>query len=197
MENLSEVAVKNLVFLSEKDSFLANQYKLENKKFVSSDEDNYDTIYSFSDLEYPLYFTFHQVMNHIHSSYESQIHGYTREQLISFMGKSMISLLEYYENVEERDETFEILLDDLEEKVFMIEGYYKYGWFLWVPTKLKEYMNYACSQILKVSREITDEYIQYVKDPQGQDDTSSDDETDDNLSDNESTDNEGDDTKED
>lgn len=197
MENLSEVAVKNLVFLSEKDSFLANQYKLENKKFVSSDEDNYDTIYSFSDLEYPLYFTFHQVMNHIHNSYESQIHGYTREQLISFMGKSMISLLEYYENVEERDETFEILLDDLEEKVFMIEGYYKYGWFLWVPTKLKEYMNYACSQILKVSREITDEYIQYVKDPQGQDDTSSDDETDDNLSDNESTDNEGDDTKED
>ena len=68
MENLSEVAVKNLLFLSEKDAFLANQYKLENKKFISSDEDNYDTIYSFSDLEYPLYFTFHQVMNHIHSS---------------------------------------------------------------------------------------------------------------------------------
>ncbi len=202
MENLSEVAVKNLVFLSEKDAFLANQYKLENKKFVSSDEDNYDTIYSFSDLEYPLYFTFHQVMNHIHSSYESTIHGYTREQLINFMGKSMISLLEYYENVEERDETFEILLDDLEEKVFMIEGYYKYGWFLWVPTKLKEYMNYACLRILKISREITDEYIQYVKDPLGQDDTSSDDETDldntdDNLSDNESNDTEEDDTKED
>ena len=207
MENLSEVAVKNLVFLSEKDAFLANQYKLENKKFVSSDEDNYDTIYSFSDLEYPLYFTFHQVMNHIHSSYESTIHGYTREQLINFMGKSMISLLEYYENVEEIDETFEILLDDLEEKVFMIEGYYKYGWFLWVPTKLKEYMNYACLRILKVSREITDEYIQYLKDPLGHDDTSSDDETDldntdENLSDNEctdneSTDNEGDDTKED
>ncbi len=207
MENLSEVAVKNLVFLSEKDAFLANQYKLENKKFVSSDEDNYDTIYSFSDLEYPLYFTFHQVMNHIHSSYESTIHGYTREQLINFMGKSMISLLEYYENVEEIDETFEILLDDLEEKVFMIEGYYKYGWFLWVPTKLKEYMNYACLRILKVSREITDEYIQYLKDPLGHDDTNSDDETDldntdDNLSDNEctdneSTDNEGDDTKED
>ncbi len=197
MENLSEVAVKNLVFLSEKDSFLANQYKLENKKFVSSDEDNYDTIYSFSDLEYPLYFTFHQVMNHIHSSYESRIHGYTREQIINFMGKSMISLLEYYENVEERDETFEILLNDLEEKVFMIEGYYKYGWFLWVPTKLKEYVNYACLQILKVSREITDEYIQYLKDPQGHDDTSSDDETDDSLSDNETTDNEEDDTKED
>ena len=44
--------------------------------------------------------------------------------------------------------------------------------------QLKEYVNYACLQILKVSREITDEYIQYVKDPLGHDDTSSDDETD-------------------
>ena len=58
-------------------------------------------------------------------------------------------------------------------------------------------MNYACLRILKVSREITDEYIQYLKDPLGQDDTSSDDETDDSLSDNERTDNEEDDTKED
>ena len=171
MENLSLVAVNNLIFLSKRDKFLANQYKLINKEFISSENDDntYDTIYSFNELEYPIYFTFHQVMNHIHSSYESTIHGYTRQQIIRYMNEAMISLLEYYENIEERDESFEYLIDDLEEKVYIIEGYYKYGWFLWIPTKIKEYLNYACLRALKVSRDITDEYIQYLQGPCGYD----------------------------
>ncbi len=169
MENLSEVAVKNLLFLSETDAFLANQYKLDNKEFITSDKDTYDTIYSFKELEYPIYFTFHQLMNHIHSSYESTIHGYTRQELLSFMNKAIITLVDYYENVEGVDESFELLLDDLEEKIYLIEGYYKYGWFLWIPTKLKEYMNYACLKVLRISRDITEEYIQYLQDPLGHD----------------------------
>jgi hypothetical protein len=167
MENLSEVAIKNLLFLSETDAFLANQYKLDNKSFVTSEDDTYDTIYSFKELEYPIYFTFHQIMNHIHSSYDSTIYGYTREELLLFMSNAIVTLIDYYETVEGTDESFEILLDDIEEKLYLIEGYYKYGWFLWLPTKLKEYMNHACLQVLKVSREITDQYINYVKDPCG------------------------------
>ena len=180
MENLSEVAIKNLLFLSETDAFLANQYKLDNKSFVTSEDDTYDTIYSFKELEYPIYFTFHQVMNHIHSSYDSTIHGYTREELLLFMSNAIVTLIDYYETVEGTDESFEILIDDIEEKLYLIEGYYKYGWFLWLPTKLKEYMNHACLQVLKVSREITDQYINYVKgscgdnlDMDGQDDSDS------------------------
>ena len=181
MENLSEVAIKNLLFLSETDAFLANQYKLDNKSFVTSEDDTYDTIYSFKELEYPIYFTFHQVMNHIHSSYDSTIHGYTREELLLFMSNAIVTLIDYYETVEGTDESFEILIDDIEEKLYLIEGYYKYGWFIWLPTKLKEYMNHACLRVLKVSREITDQYINYVKDPCG-DNLDSDDQ-DDNESD--------------
>ena len=167
MENLSEVAVNNLLFLSETDDFLANHYKLDNKRFVTSDDDTYDTIYSFNELEYPIYFTFHQVMNHIHSSYDSTIYGYTRGELLRFMSNAIVTLIDYYETVEGTDESFEILLDDLEEKIYLIEGYYKYGWFIWLPTTIKEYMNSACLQVLKVSREITDQYINYIKDPCG------------------------------
>ena len=169
MEYLSEVAVKNLLFLSDKDAFLANQYKLNNKEFVTSEDDTYDTIYSFSELEYPIYFTFHQLMNHIHSSYDSTIHGYTRQELLSYMNQAITTLVDYYENVEGVDESFEVLLDDLEEKIYLIEGYYKYGWFLWIPTKMKEYMNYACLKVLRMSRDITEEYIQYLQDPCGYD----------------------------
>ena len=184
MENLSEVAIKNLLFLSETDAFLANQYKLDNKSFVTSEDDTYDTIYSFKELEYPIYFTFHQIMNHIHSSYDSTIYGYTREELLRFMSNAIVTLIDYYETVEGTDESFEILIDDIEEKLYLIEGYYKYGWFIWLPTKLKEYMNHACLQVLKVSREITDQYINYVKDPCGDNlDMASQDDTDSELND--------------
>ena len=87
MDNLSNIAIQNLVFLSEKDKFSANQYKLVNKEFITSEEDTFDTIYSFNDLEYPIYFTFHQVMNHMHGSYENKICGYTRKELIHLMRK--------------------------------------------------------------------------------------------------------------
>ena len=184
MENLTEVAIKNLLFLSETDAFLANQYKLDNKSFVTSEDDTYDTIYSFKELEYPIYFTFHQIMNHIHSSYDSTIYGYTREELLRFMSNAIVTLIDYYETVEGTDESFEILIDDIEEKLYLIEGYYKYGWFIWLPTKLKEYMNHACLQVLKVSREITDQYINYVKDPCGDNlDMASQDDTDSELDD--------------
>ena len=85
------------------------------------------------------------------------------------MNQAIITLADYYENVEGVDESFELLLDDLEEKIYLIEGYYKYGWFLWIPTKLKEYMNHACLKVLRISRDITEEYIQYLQDPLGHD----------------------------
>lgn len=179
MENLSLVAVNNLIFLSKKDKFLANQYKLVNKEFIPSEEDDsYDTIYSFNDLEYPIYFSFHQVMNHIHNSYGYKIHGYTRNQLIYLMECAITTLLEYYDNVEEIDESFECLIEDLDDKVFIIHGYYKYGWCQWLPTKIKEYVNSICLQVIYTSKEITDEYIRYLKDPGGYSDEECDEESD-------------------
>ena len=34
---------------------------------------------------------------------------------------------------------------------------------------MKEYMNYACLKVLRMSRDITEEYIQYLQDPCGYD----------------------------
>jgi hypothetical protein len=179
MDNLSNIAIQNLVFLSQKDKFLANQYKLVNKEFITSEGDTFDTIYSFSDLEYPIYFTFHQVMNHMHGSYENNICGYTRKELIYLMNVSVDNLLEYYGHIEECNSSFEELLDDLDEKVFLVKGYYKYGWCLWLPTKIKEYLNWACVVAVGASKEIVKDYIQEMKDPGGYSDEDSDEDSDD------------------
>ena len=62
---LIEAAINNLLFLNEKNQFQGNSYKIVNNQFISSDDDNFDTIYSLSELEYPIYFTVHQILNHV------------------------------------------------------------------------------------------------------------------------------------
>ena len=62
---LEELPFNNLKFLNDKEDFLANRYTLKKHQFIK--EDN-DTLYSLSDLEYPLFFTFHQLINHVHTT---------------------------------------------------------------------------------------------------------------------------------
>ena len=62
MTTLEKIAFSNLVFLQNKDDFLSNKYFIQNQRFCKR-EDIFDTIYSFKELEYPIYFTFHQLMN--------------------------------------------------------------------------------------------------------------------------------------
>ena len=167
MENLEQVAIKNLIFLNDNDKFLENKYKLQGKQFISSDNDTFDTIYSCKELEYPLYFTFHQIMNHIHNSYKDSIYGYTRKELLMYMDNGLNVLLDYYENNDTIDKDFEILLDDLDNKIFSMKGYYKYGWCFWAPTKVKEYFNYGCLLAIETSKLIVKDYIEEIKDPGG------------------------------
>ena len=165
MKCVSEVAIQNVLFLSQRDMFLSNRYILSGKEFVEGDSDSLHTVYSFAELEFPLYFTFHQVMNHIHSSYDHKICGHTRKELLDHMERGIDTLVEYYASVDPTDETFEALINDLDDKVYMLYGYYKDGWCLWLPTKVKELFNRGCDIAITVSREIIKEHIQYLQEP--------------------------------
>jgi hypothetical protein len=165
MKCLTEVAIQNVLFLSQRDKFLANRYNLSSKEFVEEDSDSFDTIYSFAELEYPLYVTFHQVMNHVHSSYEHTIYGHTRKELLDHMVRAVDTLVEYYDSVDDTDESFEELLNDLDDKVHVLYGYYKYGWCMWLPTKVKELVNYGCNLAITTSREIIKGHMQDLRDP--------------------------------
>ena len=155
---LIEAAINNLEFLKEKNKFLGNNYKLVNNQFVPSDDDAYDTIYAVSELEYPIYFTFHQVINHVHASYGGEISGYTRYELLDLMSESISNIYEYYLGIDERNGQFERIVDDIDAKVDYIHGYYKYGVFMFLPTKIKEYVNSICKTIISFSEGYTDYY---------------------------------------
>ena len=158
-------ALNNLLFLQDKEDFLSNRYKIVNNEFQSVDEaDNqFEKVYSFSELEYPVYFTFHQLMNHVHNSYESSLNGYTRLQLIEMFERAIDNLLEYYSNVDEVNPSFQELLEDLDEKVYFIHIYYRYGLCYWLPTAIKSHMNYLCSRLISTSEDVLDAVDQASK----------------------------------
>ena len=149
MSRLEEIALSNLEILSHPTKFSANKFRLENNEMISNDDDTFDTIYSLDDLEFPVYFTFHQLMNHVHSSYKTKYNGYTRLQLIELMNDALENLYENYETSGAKHLRFGEMLDDLDEKVYFIQQYYKYGACLWLPGFVKGYLNTLCRLMLQ------------------------------------------------
>jgi len=196
MKHLEEIAFDNLVFLNDRDNFLANRYKISNQRFVKETDDDDNTIYSLSDLEYPLFFTFHQIMNHVHSSYEPTFYGKTKKELLNMFSIAIEVIDEYYVETQNSNKEFERLMDDIDDKVFFIQKYYKYGWCHRFPTFMKDNFNKFCKTLLVVSKEINrihyNEFIRphLLSDEEESADDSSDDSADNSAMKNESLDNE-------
>jgi len=164
MTTLEDIAFLNLQFLSEKEDFLANRYSVSKNRFIRLDD---DTLYSLSDLEYPIFFTFHQLINHVHSSYEPTFHGKTKKELLDMFSVALGILSEYHLETDNSNTEFEYLINDIDEKVFFIKQYYKYGWCHRAPTMVKDYFSRLCKNMLDTSRLIAKDYINDFKDPGG------------------------------
>ena len=201
-ENLRKLAFDNLIFLSKEENFINNKYKLNNLSFESSENETFDTIYSLKELEYPLYFTINQIINELYTSYDYLIYGYKRQDIIIMLDNIVEMLYQYYELSEENNAMFELFLDDIDDKVFYINGYYKYGICQWLPIKFNEYLNWFCIKSIKISKEIINDYLEDIYSPgryDNSDDYSdnddlddSDESTDKNKSDNKSDNNSND-----
>ena len=159
---LEDIAFNNLQFLNDKEDFLANRYTLKKQQFIKEDD---DTLYSLTDLEYPLFFTFHQLINHVHSSYEPRFRGKTKKELLDMFQVAIETINEYYVETDNSNIEFETLIDDIEDKVFFITQYYRYGWCHRLPTIVKDAFSSLCMQLIYSSRIIVDEYISDLKDP--------------------------------
>jgi len=159
---LEDIAFNNLQFLNDKEDFLANRYTLKKQQLIKEDD---DTLYSLSDLEYPLFFTFHQLINHVHSSYEPKFHVKTKKELLDMFQVAIETINEYYVETDNSNIEFETLIDDIEDKVFFITQYYRYGWCHRLPTIVKDAFSSLCMQLIYSSRIIVDEYISDLKDP--------------------------------
>jgi hypothetical protein len=158
---MEEIALNNLKLINDPSKFVGNQYKLVNNEMIENQDESHDTIYTLKELEYPIYFTYHQLINHVHTRYSTKLHGYTREEILELMVCGLDVLYDTYEHSDLKNSSFCELLEDLDEKVYYIQQYYKYGWCMWLPTFIKTRLNQVCRLMIDVGS-ITHKYIVHI-----------------------------------
>ena len=91
---LDEVALANLKVLNEEQSDETKFILMASGNVLSViEDDNYDTISSVKDLEYPIYFTYHHIFNIL--LYDTSISYYVRKFLLEQIERSFDNLGDY------------------------------------------------------------------------------------------------------
>ena len=194
MSELDKTCIANLLLLQDKDKLMKSKYKIISNQLVANDEDSFDTVYSYKELEYPVYFTFHQIMNHVRYSYNTRYFDYSKKALLKMLLNVIDNLSDVYSEKDEIDESFEHLLEDLENKVMVLKHHYYYGYCYYIPSIVKDWLNNACIIMLETGKIICEEYINTMKNPVYYDDSTESKSSDDDSTEEESSD--GDSTEE-
>ena len=165
MSELDKTSIANLLLLQDKDKLMKSKYKIISNQLVANDEDSFDTVYSYKELEYPVYFTFHQIMNHVRYSYNTRYFNYSKKALLKMLLNVIDNLSDVYSEKDEIDESFEHLLEDLENKVMVLKHHYYYGYCYYIPSIVKDWLNNTCIIMLETGKIICEEYINTMKNP--------------------------------
>ena len=121
-ENLNDIALHNIqLFINEeKNPLLNNNFILKKNKFIANDEtgeneDNLDIIYSLTDLENPIYFTFHQSIDILYLTDKNN------HLLVKVLLSALEKVEEYYSECKDTNLYLENMLNDIE---FKLMNYY-------------------------------------------------------------------------
>ena len=171
MSELDKTSIANVLLLQDKDKLMKSKYKIISNQLVANDEESFDTVYSYKELEYPVYFTFHQIMNHVRYSYNTKYFNYSKKALLKMLLNVIDNLSDVYSEKDEIDESFEHLLEDLENKVMVLKHHYYYGYCYYIPSIVKDWLNNTCIIMLETGKIICEEYINTMKNPGYYDDS--------------------------
>ena len=121
---MDKLAYDNLKLLNEKysDSLLL----ISDTNILSLiEKDNFDTCSQIKSLEYPLYFTYHQLLNIIH--YDNDISYKRKQTLLSMIDNSLDNVVDYLNDYEEENETILSMIDDIYTRVERVKEDTKYN----------------------------------------------------------------------
>jgi hypothetical protein len=85
MDELDFVALKNLMLLSKNRDNEGFQWYVVGPEIRAMDTDTYDTIHAFQDLEYPLFFTFHQLFRFTDDPNRLRFNKHSTKDILSLM----------------------------------------------------------------------------------------------------------------
>ena len=90
------------------------------------EKDNFDTCSRVQLLEYPIYFTYHHILNII--DYDKDISYKNKINLLTMIENSLDNLLDYLDDYEENQENITLLIDDIYERLDLVKKNQKHNY---------------------------------------------------------------------
>ena len=121
---MNKLAYDNLKLLDKKYSdalFLMS----DNNILSLIEKDDFDTCSQIKFLEYPLYFTYHQLLNII--QYDNDISYKKKRVLLSMIDNSLDNLVNYINDYEEENDTLLTMIDDIFSRTERVKEDTKYN----------------------------------------------------------------------
>uniref|UniRef100_A0A6C0BUK9 Uncharacterized protein n=1 Tax=viral metagenome TaxID=1070528 RepID=A0A6C0BUK9_9ZZZZ len=155
MTELNEIALSNLKLLNNLNHNLKEcQLVIEGNKLSESSDENYDKIVNLRELEYPIYYTFNQILNSIRYSNLYKIEGYSTKDLLYLMDNAIDSIVDMLENTEEdpNHDNFTDIIDDIDEKFIVLRNRYETCSIWRVSETFNDYLDTFCETLKECHR---------------------------------------------
>ena len=155
MSLLDETAVNNLKILNDLNNNLNEcQLVIDGNKIKKSTDENYDKIINLRELEYPIYYTFNQLLNSIRYSNLYKIEGYKTKDLIYLMDNAIDCIVDMLENCEKDPnyDNFTDIIDNVDEKFIILRNRYETCSIWRVVETFNDYLDSICEGLSDCKR---------------------------------------------
>ena len=122
---MNKLAYENLKLLDEEHSdslFLISDHNI----LSLIEKDNFDTCSKVKSLEYPIYYTYHHILNIV--DYDKDISYKNKMNLLNMIENSLNNLINYLDDYEESEENITILIDDIYERLDIVKVNQKHNY---------------------------------------------------------------------
>ena len=120
---LNRQAIKNLELISELNDTISDyQLVIDGNKITQSDDENYEGIFSLKELEYPIYFSFHQLFNSLRYSNLYKIDDYRTKDILLIMDDAIEKIVDILDKTEDDPDNSILsgIIDDIDNKFLVL-----------------------------------------------------------------------------
>ena len=153
--NLNNIAISNLELLCDLDDNV-EEYNLvvDGNNIQRSTDENYDGIFSLRELEYPIYFSFHQLLNSLRYSNLYRVENYKTSEIIYLLDDSIDKIVDILSKTEDDPHNNVLcqIIDDVDDKYDILRERHDSCSFWKVYETLNDYLDTFCEALKECNR---------------------------------------------
>lgn len=175
--NLNNIAISNLELLCDLDDNI-EEYNLvvDGNNIQRSTDENYDGIFSLRELEYPIYFSFHQLLNSLRYSNLYRIEDYKTSEIIQLLDESIDKVVDILDKTQDDPQNNVLcqIIDDVDDKYDILRERHDTCSFWKVYETLNDYLDtfsealMDCNRYLYVSSKYSPIFMEKVNKKTGE-----------------------------